>query len=180
MHWLIDPIKNQYADFDGRTGREAFWMFVLVSLLVSIAITIVEVVLLQTNFMGPLFWLAILVPRIAISTRRLHDINKSGWWQLIALIPLVGTIILIVWFATKGKNESNQYGELIPAAASNEQVTYVRTQLQAGNDEQSIRDVLTSNGYSPEQIHMLFTQARQAPSVPAPGIVPSAPVDTQP
>ena len=159
-HWLIDPIINQYADFDGRTGRKAFWMFVLVSALVSISINLVEVMMLQTNIIGFLYTLAILVPAIAINTRRLHDINKSGWWQLIVFIPLVGSIIIIVWFATKSVNEGNQYGSAATAPDSDEQVTYVRTQLQAGNDEQSIRDLLTRSGYAPEQIDMLFTQAR--------------------
>lgn len=125
MHWFIDPIKNQYADFDGRTGRKAFWMFVLVSLLLQIVVSIVEGVI-GTMFIGFLFSLAILVPSLAIGARRLHDINKSGWWQLISLVPFVGVIILIVLLARKSKDEENQFGgatavaATIPAAPSEE------------------------------------------------------------
>jgi uncharacterized membrane protein YhaH (DUF805 family) len=124
MHWFIEPITNQYADFKGRTGREAYWMFVLISLALQIAISIVEVVV-GTTFLGILFLILILIPSIAIAARRLHDINKSGWWQLIGLIPLVGIIILIVWLATKG----NKHGEgtMISDTFSEEEVPVAET-----------------------------------------------------
>lgn len=109
MHWFIDPIKNQYADFSGRTGRKAFWMFVLFSFLMQFAVGMIEGIL-GIMFIGTLFSLVILVPAVAITARRLHDINKSGWWQLIAFIPFVGTIILVVWCATKSDMGSNNYG----------------------------------------------------------------------
>ena len=132
MHWFIDPIKNQYADFDGRTGRKAYWMFVLVSFSLQFVVAIMEGVI-GTSFLGFLISLAILVPSIAIATRRLHDINKSGWWQLIALVPIIGVIILIVWLASESKDEGNQYGEgvaadvpIVPAAPATETAQEVR------------------------------------------------------
>ncbi len=108
MHWFIDPIKNQYADFQGRTTRKEYWMFILVYVLIYIPLAIVTE-MLNLQIIGFVFSLAVIVPSIAIAARRLHDIGKSGWWQLISLIPLVGTIILIVWLATKSEGD-NTYG----------------------------------------------------------------------
>ena len=108
MHWFIDPIKNQFADFQGRTTRKEYWMFILVYVLIYIPLAIVTE-MLNLQIIGFVFSLAVIVPSIAIAARRLHDIGKSGWWQLISLIPLVGTIILIVWLATKSEGD-NTYG----------------------------------------------------------------------
>ncbi len=109
LNWFIDPVKNQYADFNGRTGRKAFWMFVLVSFLISFVLSVLDGVL-GTVFFGVIFSLGVLVPSIAITARRLHDTGKSGWWQLIGLIPFIGTIILIVLCVLKGDAGSNKYG----------------------------------------------------------------------
>ncbi|AXI02514.1 DUF805 domain-containing protein [Aquirhabdus parva] len=109
MNWYLDVLKNRYAQFEGRARREEFWMFILVYILISIAVNVVDAIL-GTRILGAIYWLALLVPCIALSARRLHDTNRSGWWQLIGLIPIIGTIILIVWFATEGQSESNQYG----------------------------------------------------------------------
>lgn len=108
MHWFIDPIKNQYADFSGRTTRKAYWMFVLVSFIISAVLSIVlEIVNLDALIF--VYYLAVLVPSISIATRRLHDTNKSGWWQLIGLIPILGLIILIVLLAKKTAVGPNNY-----------------------------------------------------------------------
>jgi uncharacterized membrane protein YhaH (DUF805 family) len=107
MHWFIDPIKNHYADFNGRVGRQEFWMFVLFSFLIQIALDIVGL-----DMVSVLVSLALLVPSLALGARRLHDTGRSGWWQLIGLIPIIGWIIIIVWFATKTENENNMYGSL--------------------------------------------------------------------
>ncbi len=109
MNWYLDVLKNRYAQFQGRARREEFWMFILIYILISIAVGVVDAIL-GTRILGAIYGLALLVPCIALSARRLHDINRSGWWQLIGLIPIVGTIILIFWFATEGQEESNQYG----------------------------------------------------------------------
>ena len=112
MHWFIDPVKEHYADFEGRVARKDYWMFVLVYILLSIVMSIIASII-HVKVLLTLFYLVILIPSVAIATRRLHDINKSGWWQLIALIPLVGWIILIVWLASKGDESSNTYGEAL-------------------------------------------------------------------
>ena len=116
MHWFIDPIKNQYADFTGRTTRQQFWMYVLVYIGIAIVVGIVGAII-KMPFLGNILSLALLVPSWAIGARRLHDIGKSGWWQLIGVIPILGAIILIVWMATKGDKEANQYGPAPVATA---------------------------------------------------------------
>jgi len=114
MHWFIDPIKNQYADFSGRATRQQFWMFALVYMLIYIALGFVDAALgFGMESLGPLstlFWLVTLVPALAIGARRLHDTNKTGWMQLIGLIPVIGWIIVIVLMALKGDANENQYG----------------------------------------------------------------------
>ena len=102
---FIDAIKlffTRYADFQGRSRRSEFWFAALFTGLASGLAAIIPVV----GFLWPL---AILVPSLAITIRRLHDINKSGWWVLINLVPLVGSILLLVWLATDSA-PNNQWG----------------------------------------------------------------------
>jgi uncharacterized membrane protein YhaH (DUF805 family) len=114
MGWYLEVLKK-YATFDGRAHRTEFWMFVLVNIVISIGLNIVDAVI-GTNgeygggVLSSIYSLAVLIPTLAVGARRLHDIGKSGWWQLIALIPIVGAIVLIVWFATKGKGGANEHG----------------------------------------------------------------------
>jgi uncharacterized membrane protein YhaH (DUF805 family) len=108
MHWFIDPIKNHYADFDGRIGRQEYWMFVLFYFLTNILLEIISI-----DVLAMLVSLALIVPSFAMGARRLHDIGKSGWWQLLVLVPIIGWIILIVWCATKTEPIDNMYG--VPA-----------------------------------------------------------------
>jgi uncharacterized membrane protein YhaH (DUF805 family) len=104
LRWFIDPVTKQYADFNGRTTRQEFWMYVLIYIIAYIVVGVVS------DMLAFLLGLGLLVPNIAITARRLHDVGKSGWWQLIALIPLVGAIILIVWCAGETGKEANTYG----------------------------------------------------------------------
>jgi uncharacterized membrane protein YhaH (DUF805 family) len=109
MEYYISVLKK-YAIFEGRARRKEFWLFLLASLIVSIGIAIIDGIVGGRGMLGNLYSLAILIPSLAVGARRLHDINKSGWWQLIALIPIVGWIILIVWFATDGTPGDNRFG----------------------------------------------------------------------
>lgn len=106
MNFFLDPIKNHYADFNGRAGREEFWMFMAV----YVAIYIVLVIALP-NTIAMLFSLALLVPSLAIGARRLHDTNLTGWLQLIGIIPILGLIVMIVLFVREGDKGANKYGE---------------------------------------------------------------------
>lgn len=103
-----------YANFDGRANRGEFWWWVLATILIGIGLGIIDSVLFgvdsNVSLLSSLWSLAILVPNLAIGARRLHDIDKSGWWQLIWLIPIVGWILLIVWFAQRGEDRPNRFG----------------------------------------------------------------------
>ena len=115
MDQFIDAFKlvvlKNYANFDGRIGRGAFWRFVAI----NVVVTVVLGILAQT--FGVVFWLAyviwglgLIVPSIAAAVRRLHDTGKSGWMILIGLIPIIGIIVLIVFYAAEGDKQPNDYG----------------------------------------------------------------------
>ena len=108
MHWYTD-VLSKYAVFDGRAGRQEFWMFVLFSVIVSIIVTIIGNVI-HLPFLGGLYGLAVLLPSLGVEIRRLHDIDKSGWWVLIGLVPLIGGIWLLVLLCLAGKPGPNRFG----------------------------------------------------------------------
>jgi uncharacterized membrane protein YhaH (DUF805 family) len=92
---------TKYADFTGRATRSEYWWFMLFIVLVSAATSTVS------NTLGVLFSLATLLPSVAAAARRLHDTNRSGWWQLVCLVPVVGLVVLIVFLAQEGKSETS-------------------------------------------------------------------------
>jgi uncharacterized membrane protein YhaH (DUF805 family) len=104
----ISTCFSKYATFNGRAPRSEYWWFVLFTFLVSLATGMVS----QT--LSGLFSLAVLLPSLAVGVRRLHDIDKSGWFLLLGLIPIVGWIILIVWAAQEGK-EPNRFSAVAPS-----------------------------------------------------------------
>ncbi|MFJ1808329.1 MULTISPECIES: DUF805 domain-containing protein [unclassified Streptomyces] len=116
MHWYLDVLKK-YAVFGGRARRQEYWMFTLFSVIISIVLAIIDAVI-GSSILGIVYSLAVLLPSLGVAVRRLHDTSRSGWWILIALIPLVGAIVLLVFLASEGKQEPNQYGpnpKLAPA-----------------------------------------------------------------
>ncbi len=88
---FLNAVKGQYFDFKGRTNVADFWKFVLVAFVINIVLGIIDGII-GMRLLSGLFGLAILCPMLGIGVRRLHDMGKSGWFQLINLIPLVGTI----------------------------------------------------------------------------------------
>ena len=114
MNWYLEVLKK-YAVFTGRARRQEFWMYVLFYLLIAIVLGILDSVLgtRSTNgagLLGGLYALALFVPTLAVSVRRLHDTNRSGWFILIGLIPIVGWIILIIFYCMDSQPGDNQYG----------------------------------------------------------------------
>jgi uncharacterized membrane protein YhaH (DUF805 family) len=87
----------KYADFGGRATRSEYWWFILFIVLVSLATSMIS------SVVSVLFSLATLLPSLAAATRRLHDTGRSGWWQLVVLIPVVGIVIIIIFLAQEGK-----------------------------------------------------------------------------
>lgn len=108
MNWYIKCLK-QYVDFSGRAQRMEFWMFQLFNFLVSIGLAIVDAIL-GLGILQPLYALAVLLPGLAAGARRLHDTNRSGWWLLIGLIPLIGIIVLIVFWVQDSDPGDNAFG----------------------------------------------------------------------
>ncbi|MEU4715257.1 DUF805 domain-containing protein [Micromonospora purpureochromogenes] len=117
----IDAIKSvlsQYAGFGGRARRSEYWWFALFTLILSIVAGILDGALgtnigsdpSSTGVIGLIVSLALLLPTLAVAVRRLHDTDRSGWWLLIGLVPLVGAIVLLVFFVKDGTRGSNQYG----------------------------------------------------------------------
>ena len=99
---LIENTKNiitkKYFCFEGRAGRKEFWMWILVIFILNMIFSFIPK---AGNILSLILSLATLLPSLGVTARRLHDIGKSGWWQLIALIPVIGIIILIIWWAKK-------------------------------------------------------------------------------
>jgi uncharacterized membrane protein YhaH (DUF805 family) len=115
--WYLKCVKGHYADFEGRARRTEYWMFFLVNLIIAIVIGIIGRII-HVPVLSTLYSLAVLVPGIAVGVRRLHDTGRTGWWLLISLIPLIGTIWIIVLLASNGDQGSNQYGADPKAAAA--------------------------------------------------------------
>ncbi len=107
MDYFTDAVK-QYAVFTGRATRKQYWMFMLFYILIYSALMIVDLVL-GTGFLAAIFSIGLLLPHIGIATRRLHDTGRSGWWQLIALIPLIGAIVLL-FFLVQVSSADNKFG----------------------------------------------------------------------
>jgi uncharacterized membrane protein YhaH (DUF805 family) len=134
---LVRQGHKQYVDFHGRARRQEYWMFTLFSVIISIVLGVIDNLLGTGSFstssgggeigvaagmglLGGIYWLAVLLPSLAVSVRRLHDTDRSGWWLLIALVPLVGAIVLLVFCALEGTRGPNRYGEDPKSQASAE------------------------------------------------------------
>jgi uncharacterized membrane protein YhaH (DUF805 family) len=103
MDYFIGALKK-YADFTGRARRQEYWMFILIYMIINIVLAI-----LGLEVISALVGLGLLIPSISIAARRLHDTGRSGWWLLIALLPVIGIIVLIVFLAQDG-HDTNDYG----------------------------------------------------------------------
>ncbi len=109
MNWYLDVLKK-YAVADGRARRKEYWMFVLFNVIISLVLQGLDAVAKTNGILAGAYGLGVLAPSICVGIRRLHDTNRSGWWWLIIFVPLVGAIMLIVFFATEGTSGDNQYG----------------------------------------------------------------------
>lgn len=109
-------VWKNFANFNGRASRADYWWFVLANMIVSAVISLLAVmggdsfVAVIFSALSGLYSLAILIPTLALSVRRLHDINKSGWWYLINLVPCIGVIVFLVFCCIAGTPGDNQYG----------------------------------------------------------------------
>ncbi len=115
LEWATRPLKK-YADFSGRAPRAEYWWFYLLIIIAYVVATIIDSLVGVAAF-GPygivllIVMAGLIVPSIAAGVRRLHDTDRSGWWLLIGLIPLIGAIVLLVFFVTQGTQGPNKYGD---------------------------------------------------------------------
>ena len=116
MEWATLPLKR-YAEFTGRSRRKEYWMFTLLAIGIYIVASILDRIAGMNGMIagryGPitvLVALGLLVPSLAVSIRRLHDSDRSGWWLLLGLVPMVGEIIVLVFMVLKGTRGANRFG----------------------------------------------------------------------
>jgi uncharacterized membrane protein YhaH (DUF805 family) len=133
MNWYVKVLK-QYVDFSGRARRTEYWMFTLFNAIIEIVLGFVDRALgfgsfssntsggvafsASVGLLGGLYALAVLLPSLGVSVRRLHDTDRSGWWLLIGLIPFIGGIVLLVFFVLAGTRGPNRHGPDPKAAAA--------------------------------------------------------------
>ncbi|MBW2658372.1 MAG: DUF805 domain-containing protein [Deltaproteobacteria bacterium] len=124
--YFVNTLKNKYAAFKGRATRSEYWYFALYSMIIAIILAIIDWMIINpllgvqpgpesnsTSLLGTIFNLAILIPSLALSIRRLHDIGKNGWWVLLALVPIVnfiGIFVILYFFTRDSQPGENQYG----------------------------------------------------------------------
>lgn len=118
VDWTKKVLSN-YAKFEGRARRKEYWLFYLATIIISIAFGFIEgfmsglmgVASMDATTVSPIILsLVFFIPTIAVGTRRLHDTGRSGWWQLLWFIPIIGWIVLIVFFAQQTSPQTNQWG----------------------------------------------------------------------
>lgn len=107
--WFMKCLKN-YANFNGRARPKEFWFFYLGLVICNILSMIIDAILGTEIVFYAITTLALTIPFLAVSARRLHDTNRSGWWYLMSL-TIIGIIPLIIWWAQSGDSHNNQYGE---------------------------------------------------------------------
>lgn len=117
MKWYIGAFKK-YVDFRGRARRKEYWFFVLFNIIVSIILFAIDVAMAGgqasqhagVGILSLIYGLAAFLPGLAVSVRRLHDTNRTGIWILIALVPLIGPLVLLVFFLIDSDPNENEYG----------------------------------------------------------------------
>ncbi len=109
VQWYLKVLKN-YAVFEGRASRTEFWMFMLFNVIITILLTLIENFANMNGYLSGIYGLATILPLIAVGVRRLHDAGKSGWWYFLCLIPLIGSIILLIFFCFGSEERENRFG----------------------------------------------------------------------
>lgn len=118
MDWYLKVVRDNYANFQGRAQRKEYWMFILFNVIITAILGIIDSALSasltvgqgEIGILGALYGLAVLVPGLAVSVRRLHDTGRMGWWILIALIPFIGGLVLLIFMVLDSEQNENQYG----------------------------------------------------------------------
>jgi uncharacterized membrane protein YhaH (DUF805 family) len=115
MNWYLEVVKK-YAVYGGRARRKEYWYFCLFNVVISFVLAVIDGATgsfspdAGIGLLGGIYTLAVFIPSIAVSIRRLHDTDRSGWWLLVAFVPVIGIIVLIVFMVQDSKPGQNQYG----------------------------------------------------------------------
>lgn len=115
MYWYLKVLR-QYADFSGRASRREYWMFVLINSIILIILEFIDFKMgtlsngIEVGFLSGIYSLAVFIPSLAVSIRRLHDVGKSGWFLLISLIPVIGSIWLLILYIKDSAPGNNVFG----------------------------------------------------------------------
>jgi uncharacterized membrane protein YhaH (DUF805 family) len=107
---FVNVVTKRYVDFQGRARRQEFWYFFLAVFVLGFLVGIVQQLLGLGYALSSLLSLALLLPNLGLSVRRLHDTNRSGWWLLLILIPILGWLALLYFYVEAGTSGSNTYG----------------------------------------------------------------------
>jgi uncharacterized membrane protein YhaH (DUF805 family) len=115
MNWYLQALK-QYATFDGRARRKEYWFFMLFNVLVIVVLSVLDVLVgtfsmeAEIGLFSGLYALAMLIPGLAVLVRRLHDTDRSGWWVLLNLIPVIGALVILVFTLLDSQPGANRFG----------------------------------------------------------------------
>lgn len=109
MNWYLDVVKK-YAEFSGRARRKEYWMFFLFNSIISLVLALIDFALSTYPIITSIYVLALFLPNLGLVVRRLHDTDRSGWWILIGLVPIVGGIVMLVFSVLEGQPHDNKYG----------------------------------------------------------------------
>jgi len=109
MDWYLEVLRK-YAVFDGRARRKEYWMFWLVNFVIEMILGMLDILLFSLGLLGAIYALFIFIPALAVTVRRLHDTDRSGWWILISLVPLVGWIFLLIFMIQDSTPGINRFG----------------------------------------------------------------------
>lgn len=110
IEWYLKVVRDNYANFSGRARRAEYWYFLLANIIIQLILIVLMFVSSLFLYILVLYALAIIIPSLAVVVRRLHDINKSGWYYFVGLIPFIGGIWLLILLATEGTYGPNEYG----------------------------------------------------------------------
>jgi len=109
MSWYLQALKK-YADFGGRARRSEYWMFILFNIIIFIALFAIEAAAGGPGILAVLYNFGVFIPTLAVTTRRLHDTDRSGWYILITLVPLVGSLVLLFFMCQDSAPGANRFG----------------------------------------------------------------------
>lgn len=116
MNHYIDVLTKRYAQFAGRARREEYWMFFLFNVIAIVVLGAIDA-MIGLGLLGFVYAVAVFIPGLAVTVRRLHDSGRTGWWALIGLVPFIGFVILLIFMVLDSEPGDNAYGPNPKAAA---------------------------------------------------------------